>query len=96
MKIKITEQGYYVSNSSRTSTPHIKDYVYDISEEDAQRLVKDGVAELVDDGPPTGRPASKTPAPKKKTKKSKGKVEPVIPDDPLEDSSADEVVDGEV
>ena len=95
MKIKITEPGYYVSNSARTATPHIKDYVYDISEEDAQRLVKDGVAELVDDDTPTGRPTPK-PAPKKKTKKSKGKVEPPIPDGAPEAEKAEEGGDGEV
>lgn len=95
MKIKITEPGYYVSNSSRTPTPHIKDYVYDISEEDAQRLVKDGVAELVDDDTPTGRPTPK-PAPKKKTKKSKGKVDPLVEAGPTGDPATDEAGDVEV
>lgn len=96
MKIKITEQGYYVSNSARTATPHIKDYVYDISEKDAQRLVKDGVAELVDDDTPTGRPTPKPPAKKKKTKKSKVKVDSAPPDPDPVDPVTEEVGDGEV
>jgi hypothetical protein len=89
------ETSRQLSTRCRTLQWHRDGYVYETSDADGQLIVASGAAEVVDDSTPTGRQTPKPPA-KKKTKKSKGKVEPVIPDDPLEDSSADEVVDGEV
>lgn len=86
MKIKIIEPGYYVSNRARTATRHIKDYVYDTSEEDAQRLVKEGVAELVDEDTPTGKQTPQPTPKKKRAKKPK----------PAPTPESEELSDGEV
>ena len=86
MKIKITKPGYYVSNRARTATRHIKDYVYDTSEEDAQRLVKEGVAELVDEDTPTCKQTPQPTPKKKRAKKPK----------PAPTPESEELSDGEV
>ena len=68
------ETSYQMSNRARTESKHIKDHIYEISEEDAKRIVESGVAVYAEEGeenPPK-------PAPKKKKKKSKNVVEPPI------------------
>ena len=67
------ETSYQVSNRARTKTIHSQDRIYEMSEDDAKRIVESGAAVYAEEGeenPPK-------PAPKKK-KKSKNVVEPPI------------------
>ena len=76
MKIKMLETSYQVSNRARTKTIHSQDRIYEMSEDDAKRIVESGAAVYAEEGeenPPK-------PTPKKKKKKSKNVVEPPIAD----------------
>ena len=95
MKIKMLETSRQVSTRCRTLQWHRDGYVYETSDADGQLIVNSGAAEVVDDSTPTGRSTPK-PTPKKKTKKSKGKVAPLIEAGPTGDPETDEAGDGEV
>tara|TARA_R100000656_G_C3901987_1_gene119000 strand:+ start:183 stop:443 length:261 start_codon:yes stop_codon:yes gene_type:complete len=85
MRIKMLDTYKLISNTSRTPAFHVKGRVYDISEADASKFIELGYAQLAEE---------EKPKPKKTRKKSKGKVDPPIPDVVPVDPVTDEVSDG--
>jgi hypothetical protein len=85
MRIKMLDTYVLISNAARVPAYHKKDRVYDISEADASKFVELGYAVLAEE---------EKPKPKKTRKKSKGKVDPPIPDGAPAEPVTDEASDG--
>ena len=104
-KFKMLRTGQFISLPAKALSWYKEGLVYESSDQYAREIVEVyEAAEYVDDSTPTaaslqGQHPKTDPKPttkKKKTRKSKGKVDPLVEAGPTGDPATDEVGDGEV